>query len=51
VVTLYLTLLARKPTAEERTKALAELNSSGEQEGAQNLVWALINGLEFMFVQ
>ena len=51
IETLYLTLLARKPTAEERTKALAELNSSGEQQGAQNLVWALINGLEFMFVQ
>ena len=48
---MYLSILSRVPTPEEKTKALAELQASGEVEGAQNLVWALINGMEFMFVQ
>lgn len=51
VEALYLSVLARKPAAAEKTKALAELEASGEVEGAQNLVWALLNSLEFMFVQ
>jgi hypothetical protein len=48
---MYLSVLARKPSPEEKTKALAELQASGELEGAQNIVWALLNGMEFMFVQ
>ena len=48
---MYLSILSRKPTPEEKTKALAELQASGELEGAQNIVWALLNGMEFMFVQ
>lgn len=51
VEALYLSVLARKPAAAEKTKALAELEASGEVEGARNLVWALLNSLEFMFVQ
>lgn len=48
---MYLSILARKPTPEEKTKALTEIQASGEVEGSQNLVWALLNGMEFMFVQ
>lgn len=48
---LYLSVLARKPTAPEKTKALAELQASGETEGSQNILWALLTGLEFMFEQ
>lgn len=51
VEALYLSVLARKPTAAEKAKAMAELEASGETEGAQNLLWALLTGLEFMFVQ
>lgn len=51
VEVLYLSVLSRKPTAAEKAKALAELNASGDEAGAANLVWALLNGLEFMFVQ
>ena len=48
---MYLSILARKPAPEEKTKALAELQASGELAGAQNIVWALLNSMEFMFVQ
>ncbi|MCB1211907.1 MAG: DUF1553 domain-containing protein, partial [Verrucomicrobiales bacterium] len=47
----YLTILARKPTDTEKQRALAELNASGDDEGTANLVWALLNSLEFIFVQ
>lgn len=48
---LYLSILSRKPTTDEKARALEEMKTSGELEGAQNIVWALLNSLEFMFVQ
>jgi len=47
----YLTILSRKPTDAEKQRALAELNAVGDEEGTANLVWALLNSLEFIFVQ
>jgi len=47
---LYLTALARYPTAEERQKALDHLAKQKEPaRGLEDLVWALINCQEFMF--
>ncbi len=51
VESIYLSILSRTPTAEEKSKALSEMQASGDLEGAQNIVWALLNGMEFMFVQ
>ncbi len=43
---LYLTILSRKPTEEERNQVAWQANSRG---GAQDLAWALINSDEFLF--
>lgn len=48
---LYLCALSRKPTQAEKTRALEHMNEIGEAPGASNLVWAILNSLEFMFVQ
>jgi hypothetical protein len=47
----YLSVLSRKPTDAEKKRAMEELNNSGDQEGTANLVWALLNSLEFIFIQ
>jgi hypothetical protein len=51
IESLYLATLTRKPTQAEKTRALTEMNASGEGHGPSNLVWAILNSLEFMFVQ
>lgn len=50
VDSLFLTALARHPTAAERDKAVAAL-AGEDPENTANLIWALINSLEFLFVQ
>lgn len=45
---LFLSTLAREPSAEEREVALAELTAD-RTRGAENLQWALINNVEFFF--
>jgi hypothetical protein len=47
---LFLTLLARKPNGEEKQAALEAVAADPESTYA-NLIWALSNGLEFLFVQ
>jgi hypothetical protein len=51
VETAFLTMLSRRPTDTEKNRAFAEFNSAGDEAGAANMVWALINSLEFLFVQ
>lgn len=46
---IYLTMLTREPTAAEMETLLAEVEASGEQ-GYDNIVWALLNTQQFMFV-
>ncbi len=43
---LYLTVLSRKPTEDERGDVAWQANS---QRGAEDLIWALINSDEFLF--
>jgi hypothetical protein len=50
VDTLFLSVMSRKPTANEQTLAKREVETSGS-EAFPNLVWALINTREFIFVQ
>jgi hypothetical protein len=50
VESLFLTVLGRKPTTRERESAMITLKEDGE-DGHANLIWALINSLEFLFVQ
>jgi hypothetical protein len=45
---MFLGTLGRQPSAEEKDIALAELRRN-RTEGAQNLQWALINNVEFLF--
>ena len=47
---MYLAALSRFPTADEKAKAVDYLaHSPGKLEGAQDLLWALINSPAFLF--
>jgi hypothetical protein len=48
---LYLTFFARFPTAEERTAAVAHLSRdpANRRAAAEDLAWAMLNSLEFLF--
>ncbi|MCB1228396.1 MAG: DUF1553 domain-containing protein, partial [Verrucomicrobiales bacterium] len=50
VEALFLSVMNRKPTLQEKDLAKRELASSGE-DGYANIIWALINTREFIFVQ
>ena len=47
---LFVTLLSRRPTADERKLVRTEY-ANGGREGLQNLVWAILNSREFLFIQ
>jgi hypothetical protein len=48
---LYLAALSRRPTAEERKDAAALIHQGKTRaEGIQDLLWALLNSREFLFV-
>ncbi len=47
---MFMTIMNRKPTLVEKDIAKRELNSHGEQ-GYANMIWALINTREFIFIQ
>jgi len=46
---IYLATLSRKPTATERQTAIAYLQSGNVQQKTEDLQFALLNSLEFMF--
>jgi hypothetical protein len=50
VETVFLSILSRRPTLQEKDIAKSEINANAE-EGYSNMIWALINTREFMFVQ
>ncbi len=47
---IFLSILARKPTVAERQAAQSEIKSHGDA-GYGNVIWALVNTREFLFVQ
>jgi hypothetical protein len=50
VNTIYLSILSRRPTPEERSIALDEIRDHS-LAGYGNVIWALVNTREFLFVQ
>ena len=50
VKAVFLTILAREPDAEELATAISQVKGDGAA-GYGNVVWALVNTREFMFVQ
>lgn len=51
VENLYVTVLSRHPTADEKTVAIKYLqeHESSRRQAAEDLVWSLLNSLEFVF--
>ncbi len=47
---LYLSILSRYPTPPESSLVIRELKANGAK-GVENVVWALVNSREFMFVR
>ncbi|MEM8946363.1 MAG: DUF1549 domain-containing protein [Planctomycetota bacterium] len=47
---IFLSILSRKPTRSDRKLALAEIQSNGPA-GFGNVIWALLNTREFLFIQ
>jgi hypothetical protein len=50
VDTLYLSLLSRRATAEEK-KLLGSMIQGGDAKGKADALWALINTKQFLFIQ
>ncbi|HBE68862.1 MAG TPA: hypothetical protein DDW52_12010 [Planctomycetaceae bacterium] len=48
---MFLTILNRPPTSRDKTSALREMGRGDAAMGYGNVVWALINTREFMFIQ
>ena len=49
VDTLFLTILSRHPSGEERAAAVASLQSGERQHRMEDLTWALYNKVDFLF--
>ncbi len=49
ISTIYMTMLTRKPSDAEMKSLLAEVAANGEK-GYDNIVWALLNTQQFIFV-
>lgn len=47
---VFLSILSRKPSADERKAATAEIKVHGDA-GYGNVIWALVNTREFLFIQ
>src|SRR5262249_22672229 len=45
---IYLATLSRRPTASERSQAIAYLNSGNLAQKTEDLQWVLLNSLEFL---
>lgn len=50
VKNVFLTILSRQPTAPELAQSVALLQESPET-GSSDLIWSLLTGLEFLFIQ
>ena len=49
---VFLAVLSRRPGAEERTFAVQEIMSAEDRAtGCGNVIWALLNTREFLFIQ
>ncbi|MEM0969283.1 MAG: hypothetical protein AAGJ31_08045, partial [Verrucomicrobiota bacterium] len=48
--TIYLTMLSRKPTKEEKAILLPLLREQGS-DGLREAIWAILNTRQFLFVQ
>ena len=46
---VYLKLLSRYPTPEEKSIALKALSGDTPREGVEDILWALLNSAEFVF--
>ncbi|MDQ6665368.1 MAG: DUF1553 domain-containing protein, partial [Acidobacteriota bacterium] len=49
VNTLFLTVLSRPPSADEKTTALAKLATGNRASSAEDLLWSLFNKVDFVF--
>jgi hypothetical protein len=47
---IFLSILSRRPTPEEKSLALEEIKTNGNA-GYGNIIWALVNTREFLFLQ
>jgi len=48
---VFLSVLSREPSADDRQAAAEELTAEDSATGCGNLVWALLNTREFLFIQ
>ena len=48
---VFLSTLGRLPTDEERAAVVAQSGPDGNTDSQQDLVWALLNSQEFVFVE
>ena len=48
---VFLTVLSREPDADDRRAAVEELAAADPATGCGNLIWALLNTREFLFIQ
>jgi hypothetical protein len=49
---IFVAILSHRPSAEDRSFAIAEIRSADTpQAGVGNLIWALLNTREFIFIQ
>lgn len=49
ITAIYLTILSRNPSAEERGIALKRFQSGQRGEAAADLAWVLVNSMEFLY--
>ena len=50
IETIYTAMLSRKPSPEETARLLQEVSANGEK-AYDDIVWAVLNGSQFLFVQ
>mgnify|MGYP006282945779 CR=1 FL=1 len=48
---VFLAVLSHKPSVDDRQAAIEELTASDPATGCGNLIWALLNTREFLFIQ
>ncbi len=48
---MFMSILTRPPTSSDRETAFREMTSGDPAMGYGNIIWALINTREFLFVQ